>query len=86
MLLFYIGLLALSSWAEIVLSILILDTNNNRELKLGYSEVGLCSCFIVIFIFSHQFGYDKSTDKIPFYYVNFNNIRYCCLWKIIKIN
>ena len=34
MLLFYKGLLALSSWAEIVLSIVILDTNDNRILKL----------------------------------------------------
>lgn len=34
MLLFYIGLLALSSWAEIGLSILVLDTKDNRTLKL----------------------------------------------------
>ena len=44
MLLFYKGLLALSSWAEIVLSIVILDTNDNRILKLGY-YVGLCKLF-----------------------------------------
>ena len=41
MLLFYIGLLALTSWAGIVLSIVILDANNNRTLELGY-YVGLC--------------------------------------------
>ena len=53
MLLFYIGLLALSSWAEILLSILILDTNDNRKLKLGYSEVGLCKLFYrYIYFFS----------------------------------
>ena len=53
MLLFYMGLLALSSWAEIVLSILILDTNDNRKLKLGHSEVGLYKLFYhYIYFFS----------------------------------
>ena len=39
------------------------------------------SCFIVTFIFSHQFADDKS----PFYYVDVNNIRCCYLWKSLKL-
>ena len=80
MLLFYIGLLALTSWAEIVLSIVILDANDNRTLKLGY-YVGLCKLRYRSIFFSHQFANDKS----PFYYVDVTNICYFYLWKIIKL-